>query len=101
MPAQYSFGRFDWTVCFRRVTAALAVFVISTLASHAADSPPTGVLILHSNQRPTPAAIAIEETLRRVVPAGYPGPVELYSEYLDDEWATGRDYGNLQSEFLK
>jgi hypothetical protein len=102
MPAEDQFGRSNRLANSRRAIAALAVLVMmSALAAHAAEPASTGVLILHSNQRPTPAAVAIEETLRRVVPEDYKHPVELYSEYLDDEWGSVRDFGTLQAEFLK
>ena len=102
MPAEDQFGRSNRLANSRRAIAALAVLVMmSALAAHGAEPASTGVLILHSNQRPTPAAVAIEETLRRVVPEDYKHPVELYSEYLDDEWGSVRDFGTLQAEFLK
>src|SRR5262245_2820881 len=62
-------------------------------ASPATDLVPPGVLILHSNQRPTAAGVVIEDTLRTVVPEGLRRPVGLYSEYLDEEWTSVKTYG--------
>ena len=45
---------------------ALAVLSVPEPASASSAAP--GVLVLHSNQRVTPAAIVIENTLRKVVP---------------------------------
>ena len=67
----------------------------------AEDSTATGVLILHSNQRPTPAQIVVEDTLRTEVPDGLKRPVQLFSEYLDDEWASLQTYGAAQADFLR
>jgi signal transduction histidine kinase len=78
----------------RRGLSTEAVVVVSLLAAwscicaspaRAADLAPPGVLILHSNQRPTPAAVIIEDTLRATVPAASKRPVAMYSEYLDVE----------------
>ena len=79
------------------LSAALLVF--ASLAAGAAPTPP-GVLILHSNQRPTPAQVVIEDTLRAVVPEDFKGPVQLFSEYLDDEWASIETYGPAEADFL-
>ncbi|HET7097646.1 MAG TPA: hypothetical protein VFJ68_09670, partial [Casimicrobiaceae bacterium] len=67
----------------------------------AAEPGTPGVLIIHSNQRPTPANIVIEDTLRKVVPEGFRNPVEIYSEYLDNEWASVQKYGVAEAEFLR
>jgi C4-dicarboxylate-specific signal transduction histidine kinase len=71
------------------------------LVAHAADGSEPGVLIIHSNQRPTPAQIVIEDTLRAVVPAGFGRPVEIFSEYLDDEWASIQKHGAVEATFLR
>jgi signal transduction histidine kinase len=76
-------------------TAMLAV------AAYGADRSAPGVLILHSNQQPTPAQVIIDSTLRKVVPEELKRPVELYSEYLDDEWVSIQKYGPLQAQFLQ
>ena len=85
-------------------TAHAAIVLSATLlvfAAHAADSTtPEGVLIIHSNQRPTPAAIVIEDTLRKVVPDTLGRPVELYSEYLDVERFSSTTYADAEAEFL-
>ena len=78
---------------FSRLAAIVLVTMLPVLAARAADATqpaaeavPPGVLIIHSNQRPTAAGIVIEDTLRTVVPAALKRPVGLYSEYLDEEW---------------
>jgi len=85
------------------VVCALVGFCVAmpALVAHAADSSVPGVLIIHSNQRPTPAQIVIEDTLRTVVPAGFGRPVEIFSEYLDDEWASIRKHGAAEATFLR
>ena len=80
-------------------TATLLLMV--ALAAQAAEPIAPGVLILHSNQRITPAGIVIENTLRTVVPAGMQRPVELFSEYLDMEWASTETLAAAQAEFLR
>jgi hypothetical protein len=80
------------------VAPALAVALL-VLAVRAAAATP-GVLILHSNQRPTPAQVVIDDTLRSVVPERFNAPVQLFSEYLDDEWASLEIYGAAETEFL-
>jgi C4-dicarboxylate-specific signal transduction histidine kinase len=70
-------------------------------AAHGAELTAPGVLIIHTNQRPTPAAIVIEDTLRKTVPETLGRPVELYSEYLDIEWPSSSSYGDALSEFLR
>ena len=75
------------------LASAVAVFLsmlVGCFASRAcaadgADAPPPAVLIVHSNQRPTPAAVVIEDTLRGTIPAQLRRPVEVHSEYLDVE----------------
>jgi C4-dicarboxylate-specific signal transduction histidine kinase len=75
--------------------------VMLAFAARAAETRAPGVLIIHSNQRPTPAAIVIEETLRKVVPEGFNAPVELSSEYLDIEWSSATaEYRAEQAWFL-
>jgi len=84
------------------LAAALSTVLLafaSLVAGAAAAAP--GVLILHSNQRPTPAQVVIEDTLRTVVPQGFAGPVALFSEYLDDEWASLEAYGAAEADFLR
>jgi len=84
------------------VRAAIALWItLLTLVARAAETAPPGVLILHSNQRPTPAQVVIEDTLRTVVPAGFKRPVQLFSEYLDDEWASLQTYSAAEAEFLR
>ena len=81
--------------------SAMVFFSIWVVAAHAAETAPPGVLILHSNQRPTPAHVIIDDTLRTAVAAGFKRPVQIYSEYLDDEWASLEKYAPKQAEFLR
>ena len=89
----------------RASTHALALLLLVSLLSSAqspnAQDPPPGVLILYSNQRPLPAQVVIEDTLRATVSAGFKRPLSVYSEYLDDEWGTLEAYGARQAEFLR
>lgn len=62
---------------------------------------PDGVLILHSNLRVTPAAVVIENTLRKVVPEALHQPVEAFSEYLDVEWTSTDAFAATQAEFSR
>jgi signal transduction histidine kinase/ABC-type uncharacterized transport system substrate-binding protein len=71
------------------------------LGADADDTTTPGVLILHSNQRPTPAQIIIDDTLRGLVTDGFRRPVELFSEYLDDERTFLQEHGAIQAEFLR
>jgi len=84
------------------VSAALACWVgMVAVPARAVDAPPPGGLILHSNQRPTPAQAVIEDTLRMAVPENFKRPVQLYSEYLDDEWSSVQTYGAAEANFLR
>src|SRR4029450_1103793 len=76
-----------------------ALFVFAVHA-HAA-APPDGILVIHSNQRPTPAQVIIDDTLRAVVPQELKRPVNLFSEYLDAEWTSLPTYGLAQAVFLR
>ena len=80
---------------------ALAAALLVCAAQAAENSPAEGVLILHSNQRPTPGQVIIDDTLRAVVPREHKGPVLLFSEYLDDEWTSLQSYGLAQAEYLR
>lgn len=82
--------------------AALAGLVAALVfGANAAELRAPAVLILHSNQRPTPSQIVIEDTLRAVVPDGVRHPVRIYSEYLDDEWTSLQTYGVSQADVLR
>ncbi len=87
----------------RKGIAFAAIALLATLlvfAAHAAESTtPGGVLIIHSNQRPLPAGVIIEETLRRVVDETSGHPVEFYSEFLDVERFSTEMY-TAEAEFL-
>ena len=60
-----------------------------------------GVLILHSNQRPLAAGIIIDDTLRKVVSGALGRPVEIYSEFLDNERFSPAEYTETLSQFLR
>ncbi len=76
-----------------------ATLILALLAAGTATAAP-GVLILHSNQRPTAAQVVIEDHLRTVVFEGFK-PVQLFSEFLDDEWASLEAYGPAEAGFLR
>ncbi len=87
-----------------REAAARVAFVLlsAVLAGRAgAAVPAPGVLILHSNQRPTPAQVVIDDTLREVVPEALGRPVRIFSEYLDDEWAAFETYEAVAADLLR
>ena len=85
----------------RRVgRARLLLSALIAAAANVAAAPDVGVLIIHSNQRPTPAAIVVDDTLRALVPTSFGKPVEIFSEYLDDEWSSKSDYRNETLAFL-
>jgi len=77
--------------------AALALFLCNASAQEAA----TKVLVIHSNQRPTVAAMVIEDTLRKALPEMLGRPVDIFSEYLDEEWTSVEAYGQAEADFLK
>ena len=83
------------------MTIALFATVLFCGATMAAAAVPDGILIIHSNQRPTPAAIVIEDTMRKVVPDLLKRPVEIYSEYLDIERTPMEGYADAEAEFLR
>jgi len=75
---------------------------LSVGAGAAAEPPPReSVLIIHSNQRPTPAQVIIDDTLRAVVSRELQRPVNIFSEYLDTEWTAPQSFGVAQAEFLR
>ena len=83
------------------MTFALFATVLFCGATMAATAAPEGILIIHSNQRPTPAQVIIDDTLRAVVPQELNRPVNIFSEYLDAEWTSLQTYGLAQAEFLR
>ncbi|MEO8739244.1 MAG: ATP-binding protein [Casimicrobiaceae bacterium] len=86
----------------RLARAALAtVIAILHCAAHAAETGTSqSVLILFSNGRPLPGVLAIDSTLRRVVPPAVGHPVEIFDEFLDVEhFADAIDAGTM-AEFL-
>ena len=84
-----------------RAFNAFLILLLGATIAHAADDVPPGVLMLYSNQRPTPAQVIVEDALRTAVNEGFKEPNKLYSEYLDDEWAAIEAYGPRQAEFLR
>jgi len=86
----------------RRLLASLALASIAVASGAArADDAAPGVLVLYSNQRPTPAQLVIEDTLRTVLAEGGKPQIQLFSEYLDDEWVSLETYGVKQADFLR
>ena len=83
------------------MTVTLFATVLLFGTTMAAAAVPDGILIIHSNQRPTPAAIVIEDTMRRAVPEVLKRPVEIYSEYLDIERTPTEGYADVEAEFLR
>ena len=89
------------TRVLRKFKVALSAACLVVAAHTHAASPPDGVLVIHSNQRPTPAAIVIEDTLRKRVPEALQRPVEIYSEYLDIERFSPDAYIGVGTDFLR
>ena len=90
------------------LSGALGVFcsrvlLIALLAgvAHAGEIANGNILILHSNQRPTPAVVIIEDTVRKTMPGLIRRPVDIFSEFLDDEWMTTPELAKAQAEFLQ
>jgi C4-dicarboxylate-specific signal transduction histidine kinase len=81
--------------------ALRAAFSAALLLLPALVAAADGVLILYSNQRPTPAQVIIEDTLRSVVADKLKGTVQIFSEYLDDEWSSLETYAAKHAEFLR
>ena len=90
-------------VAFEVVAVGLTALSVAlpSFAADAVDTVQPGVLILHSNQRPTVLSVVVDNTLRESVPKGVGGPVQLYSEYLDAEWASLQKHGASEAEFLR
>jgi len=86
---------------FGRIPVWLSGALLVFAAFANAATTPEGVLIIHSNQRVTPAAIVIENTLRKEVPEALQRHVDFFSEYLDIEWASTEKYAAAQAEFLR
>ncbi|MET0164504.1 MAG: PAS domain-containing protein, partial [Vicinamibacterales bacterium] len=84
-----------------KLRVALSAALLAFAAHADAATPAESVLVIHSNQRPTPAAVIIEDTLRKVVPDTLQRPVEIYSEYLDIERFAVEAYAGVGSEFLR
>ena len=84
-----------------RIPVLLSAALLAFAALADAATPSDGVLIIHSNQRVTPAAMVIENTLRTEVPDALQRHVDFFSEYLDIEWASTAQYAAAQAEFLR
>jgi hypothetical protein len=69
-------------VGFKVVAAGLTALSVAlpSIAADAVDTVQRGVLILHSNQRPTVVQVVVDNALRESVPTGVGSPVQLYSE---------------------
>jgi len=87
-------------LCFLGGAAFVVGVAIASFAAFAAGPDTPGVLIIHTNQRPTPAAILVEDSLRKLVPEALGRPIELYSEYLDSERPSESGYGDALAQFL-
>jgi signal transduction histidine kinase len=82
--------------------AGLAVVAWGSLSSVAVAAATPGVLILHTNQRPLPAGVILDESLRNGISAGFGRPVNIFSEYLDTEWASApARYRAQEAAFLR
>jgi hypothetical protein len=88
------------TVTPRFATIALSIALLAFGANAADPVQREGVLIIHSNQRPTPAAVLVEDTMRRVLDTTAGRPVEICSEYLDVERFTGAGYAATQGAYM-
>ena len=89
-----------------RTVAVVAAALLLTFVSwpgwaQRQDGGAANVLVVHSNQRATPAQVIIEDTLRDVIAAGLAAPVQVFSEYLDDEWTSTAAFAERQAEFLR
>jgi len=85
----------------RKVNGALWTALLAFAVFAHAAAPPDAVLVIHTNQRPTPAAVVIDDTLRKVVPESLQRPVEVYSEYLDIERFQIDTYAKAGAQFLR
>ena len=86
-------------VALAAIALSSALFVADGTA--AGEPPREGVLIVHSNQRPTPAQVIVDDTLRAVVSQQLKRPVNLFSEYLDVEWTSPQTYDLAQAGFFR
>jgi len=80
---------------------ALSTLLMLFCAQPAIADTPDGVLILHSNQRATPAQVVIEDTLRTVVSGGLQRPVRIFPEYLDDELSAVGTFEEAEAALLR
>ncbi|HEX7271106.1 MAG TPA: hypothetical protein VF420_03030, partial [Casimicrobiaceae bacterium] len=79
----------------------MSTVLILFCAQPAIADTPDGVLILHSNQRATPAQVVIEDTLRTFVSEDIGRPVRIFSEYLDDESSAVERFGEAEAVLLR
>ena len=82
-------------------TLAASTVLLLFCARPAIAEPPDGVLLLHSNQRATPAQVVIEDTLRAFVAQDLGRPVRVFSEYLDDESSAVESFGEAEAVLLR
>lgn len=83
------------------VVGAVALLFSLACAARGEDRTTATILVLHSNQRATPAQVIIEDSLRTALAQKLERPVQVFSEYLDDEWISLQAYGARQAEFLR
>jgi len=92
--------RYDLRSMAGRLHLLVVALASLVLAGQAAGADLSGVLILHSNQRAAPAQVVLDDALRTAVSEGFRRPVQIYSEYLDDEWTSLENYAPKQADFL-
>ena len=82
------------------VALSTVLLAFASLAAGAADTAP-GVLIIHSNQRATPAAVVIENTLGSVVPERRARPGRALLRISRRRVGLLGGYAPAQAEFLR
>jgi len=87
-------------ICLKGAALAYMCAMLQ-VAAHAAEAVPPSVLILYSNQRPLPANVMTDDTLRRVVPQLLERPIEIFSEFLDVEHFSGQEYAEAMADFIR
>jgi len=80
----------------------MAVTLLATTCPSWAQRQSTAnVLVIHSNQRATPAQVIIEDALRTAIAGGIADPGQVFSEYLDNEWTATEAFAARQAAFLQ
>jgi len=80
---------------------ALAAGLLLAAAHGVQAAMPDGVLVVHSNQRPTVAALIIDDGLRKALSDRFEHPAALYAEYLDAESPSIGSFGAAAADFLR